>query len=74
MARPRKADNQPDMELETRVAELEAALRPFAVMGRKLRLADRRGGARKVVLDQGGHELTLGDFDAAARALGDGHG
>ncbi len=74
MARPRKSDNQPDTELETRVAELEAALRPFAIMGRKLRRTDPRGGARKILLDQGGHELTLGDFDAAMRALGDDHG
>lgn len=69
MARPRKADNEPDMGHETRIAELEAALRPFALHGVKIRQGDRRGGTRKVIIDHGGHELTLGDFDQAARLI-----
>lgn len=55
-------------QLADRVAELEAALRPFAEHGAFLRRGDRAGGARKVVYEARVGGLTLGDFDRA-RAL-----
>jgi len=74
MARPRK-DAAPNMELETRIAELEAALRPFAEHGALLRKTDRLGAPRKQLYDLGRSILTLGHFDAARKLIfGDGNG
>lgn len=68
MSRPRKQDIRPPgqeaVEHERLLSAIEA-LRPFAEYGRKLRLGDRRGAARKTIHDLGDVELTLGDFDVA---------
>ena len=80
MARPRKVQVSDDTsglaspaEMAGYIAQLEAALRPFAKHGTRLRMGDRRGAPRKLIYDQGESVLTLGDFDVARRLIfGDG--
>lgn len=54
---------------ESYIRQLEAALRPFAKHGTRLRMGDRRGAPRKMIYDQGESVLTLGDFDVARRLI-----